>query len=70
MIEQGFEIPSQNLRKYPIHEMNIGDSILDADAKNTPSSKIRMAANKHGRAYGKKFTCRKVDGGVRVWRIA
>ena len=71
-IEKGVSVPPANRSgdyKYPIREMNIGDSILDSGAEKTSSSKIRLSAKKYGDKVGKKFIARKVSGGVRIWRV-
>jgi hypothetical protein len=53
--------------KYPWAEMEVGDSffVLNATTDNL-SAAGTMAAKRSGR----KFTTRKENGGVRVWRIA
>lgn len=52
---------------YPLKEMSVGDSFFVA---NKRSIVVASAVWHHGKRYGKKFCTRKVDGGVRVWRIA
>lgn len=72
-IDKGLLIPPANRGgdyKYPIREMDVGDSILDESAQETKSSKIRLSAKKYGDKVGKKFIARKVEGGVRIWRVA
>lgn len=66
-IDKNITIPERE--KYPISKMQIGDSLLDDGCRKTSESKIRLSAKKHGSKYGKKFSARKVDGGVRIWRI-
>ena len=69
-IEKGVPLPrktgrdGQNL--YPWPEMEIGDSIF------LPGKTIKdsNAGLQYGRAHGKKFTARSVEGGIRVWRVA
>ena len=52
--------------KYPFSDMEIGDSFLvSSDHKS-----IRSVAISAGRRLNAKFTVRKVDGGLRCWRIA
>lgn len=53
---------------YPFGKMEIGDSF--SAGNDLPSvRKIRAAASWYGRRNGKKFSCRMVEGGYRVWRI-
>lgn len=52
--------------KYPWAEMEIGDSVLITE--NIHSA--RCAAVNYGRYHGKKFSSRKTEGGVRIWRDA
>ena len=71
-IEKNVPMPSVNaggFRKYPLGDMEVGDSLLDVDATDTTSSKLRNAAKIYGRRNGMRFTSRKVDEGVRVWRV-
>lgn len=73
-IEKGIEPPLGGSRtkqfKYPFHLMEVGDSFLIpcADEATEERAYRRMAAL-YGRHKPKRFKCRKVDGGVRVWRI-
>jgi len=53
---------------YPYAEMEIGDSVF-FEGKNT-GSKECTAAHVYGGKYGKKFSGRTVDGGLRIWRVA
>lgn len=53
-------------RKYPLNEMNIGDSFLWPGAPSRVVSAVSWYGKRNPPA---KFTVRKVDGGVRVWRV-
>jgi hypothetical protein len=68
-IERGIPITPQPRAtvKYPWHEMEIGDSFL-MEGKDTKTASANASAT--GSRIGKKFSCRKVDGGVRVWRLS
>jgi uncharacterized protein (DUF2249 family) len=66
LIEKNIPIPSTR-GKYPWGEMEVGDSIFIEGAKT--SSRISTLTHSYGLSNKKKFTVRKVDGGVRVWRI-
>lgn len=67
-IEQNIPIPAANRGgrgrnlKYPFPNMGVGDSFF------APDCKTGAMARAAGYWRPKKFTCRKVDGGVRVWR--
>ena len=73
-VESGVAMPEERGFKrvkveYPYGEMNVGDSFMvDGDGKNL----LATVCNRNGAAgkkMGKRFTARKVDGGVRVWRV-
>ena len=72
-IESGIPIPSSNRRKgtgrgAAFEAMNVGDSVLfiKGHQSNIAASFAAFAYRDGGR---KKFITRKMDGGVRVWRI-
>lgn len=57
--------PGRNA-KYPFAKLEVGDSFF------IPGIKVQSAsrnANYHSMRLGRKFVCRTVDGGVRIWRI-
>lgn len=59
------------LSSYPFMEMEVGDSIFIEGAKNTSTCKAYKAATAYSSRYReRKFSARKVEGGVRIWRIA
>lgn len=69
-IEKGIQMPpnqSGRRRKYPfLNEMGVGDSFfVQGMSQAAMSSCTRWASIK----TGFKFATRRVDGGVRVWRI-
>ena len=70
-VETGIAMPEEKrVTKlvYPYEGMNVGDSFfVEGEGKNL----LAMVCNRNGSAgkkLGKKFTARKVEGGVRVWR--
>jgi hypothetical protein len=71
-IEKGIPAPDlrlvrKKLAKYPFAKMRVGDSffsILDSTKRISPSIAAFYKKNPT-----KRFTCRKVEGGTRVWRI-
>lgn len=71
-IESGVPIPPRThgrKTRWPfLMEMKVGDSVLITDpAMMNHQLAVRLSALK--RATGRRFTQRRVDGGVRVWRI-
>lgn len=54
-------------RKYPWLEMEIGDSFLVPGGR---TERLANSAHGAGKRYGRKFSTRSVEGGVRVWRDA
>jgi hypothetical protein len=66
-LERGLAIPERKTSpKYPYEQLELGDSfyIQDGDL-----AKLCNANYREWRRTGKKYTARKVDKGVRVWRI-
>ena len=80
-IEKGIPIIAMNTStgrppKYPFHEMEVGDSFFipsDAgrDARLVQASVMgTIRESRHRFTDQRKFCTRKVEGGVRVWRIS
>ena len=69
-IEKGIPIgiKSAGVRtsKYPWATMEIGDSFLVPDLGVDSMS---AAASQAGKRLGRKFTCRTMNHGVRIWRV-
>lgn len=71
-VESGIPVPPKPRpgggasRKYPFPSMEVGDSFFMPKGKPRV---IATAACMFARPRGWKFTCRVVDGGVRVWRV-
>lgn len=66
-IEKGVPIPPKMRvpRKAIFHQMEVGDSVFMPGKKRNP-----LAYTVHiRRTRGWKFTSRKVEGGVRIWRV-
>ena len=70
-IEKNIAIPPISRRrreiKYRFAEMQIGDSLFDTTKRG---HSLRNAASQWAKDHGVKFTSRRMDGGVRVWRVA
>ena len=70
-VEKNIPLPeksSAGARKYPFHEMDVGDSFFVAGVMVKDAPKIRSAANGYGQYNKKEFMTLTVPGGVRVWR--
>ena len=59
--------PSGPRAKYPYGRMEVGDSVYIKGA--TIPGREYAAAMQNGERNGKQFTGRKVEGGIRIWRI-
>lgn len=66
-LERGLDIPERKTGpKYPYDRLELGDSFY---LEGGDLSKLCNANYREWRRTGKKFTARKVENGVRVWRI-
>lgn len=66
-LEKNIAIPEkQKIAKYPYDVLELGDSFYVQDGD---LGRLCNANYREWRKSGKKFTARKVEGGVRVWRI-
>ena len=63
-------IPISSHGRYPLNEMEIGDSIFVSDKKTNFMNSVVSQFTKSKSGKGRKYTCRTVKDGVRVWRIA
>jgi hypothetical protein len=65
-IEGGIEIPVRLAARYPFAGMEVGESFFvpDGDVK-----KLSNHACRYGKKSGRRYCVRKVEGGVRVWRV-
>jgi hypothetical protein len=64
-IESDIPVPASK-GKYPFRQMKVGDSIF---IPNMNSSSQISGSFGQLRKAGFKFLCRKLNGGIRVWRI-
>jgi len=70
-IENNIPQPEPHLgtkAKYPFTTMEVGQSVFIDGGKH--DSNPAIAAKMYAKRSGKKFTIRKIDNGVRVWRVA
>ena len=68
-IEKGVPLPSEPARRdpYPFDQMEIGDSFFVACTPGNRS--VAVQASKFSKKSGRTFTVRRVEGGVRAWRL-
>lgn len=65
-------VPTNKTRWSHLDQMKVGDCEFDPDGTSTSAagSALYAAMVRRGTKHGWKVTGRKVDGGVRVWRIS
>jgi hypothetical protein len=71
-VETGVEMPEGSRRggrpmKYGFHRLEVGQSIF-VPGQST-SDGAYASAKQYARANGVRFSGRKVEGGVRIWRV-
>lgn len=71
-IEKGVEMPEGRVRvkrKYPYGEMEVGDSFVVEN--DSPSRMVNVCGmnRKMGLKLKRRFTARKQEDGIRVWRV-
>jgi hypothetical protein len=71
-IEHNIPIPPQVPRngKYHFHTIPVDASVLYEVDGDHGRAKLASAVSQYAKRNGKKFTTRKVNKGIRVWRIA
>lgn len=72
-IETGIPIPPPGngggrTPRYPLRELEVGDSFLVTDPSVTQRRLGSRLAN-FGKETGRKFTQRRTPDGIRVWRV-
>jgi hypothetical protein len=68
-VEKNIPIPADGFDRkttYPLRAMEIGDSFWT----DTPKEKVHPAVSYFGKRNDRRFITRKMDGGIRVWRVA
>lgn len=71
-IERGIPAPqvrSKTRKELPFSQLQVGESFFVPDTELKPIT-VRCYAISDQRVSTRRFTCRKVKGGMRVWRIA
>lgn len=72
-IEKNVPVPAPapvQRRQYPYADMEVGDSVFIPYEGSTQNSTEAAYARVYGSRHSKRFTVRKVEGGLRVWRTA
>jgi len=72
-IEKGIPIPEKSYIKYPWGKMEVGDSFFlffEYTKREHQSISGSQASWKRYNKSNYKFTIRKVDGGIRAWRLS
>ncbi len=74
MYEIQRDVPVLSRRKYPVDNLNVGDSFYvpfsDLPQHKNGSRSIRSAAHRYSKETGRKFRVSIVENGVRVWRVS
>ena len=65
VIEVGVPLPEKGLVGWPHGDMEVGQSFF---VEGKTLSNVCNANHRFHKKLGWKFTARKVDGGIRVWR--
>jgi len=65
-IDADVPMPKKGVVKYPFSDMRVGESVY-FEGMDT-NSKPAVAARRYN-SRGKLFECRKVSGGLRIWRV-
>jgi len=72
MVEKNIDMPVMRVTasKYPYDEMEVGDSFMVTSERVSMINTMCGVNKKKGVELGMKFIAKRVDGGVRVWRIS
>lgn len=69
-VDKGVPLPGGKAGKYPWQDMSVGDSFLVSEVYDRDlQRKVAAAACKAALRLGVKFSVRKHDGALRVWRV-
>lgn len=75
-VEKGIAIPlrahggRRACSKYPLDQMEVGDSYFVSCATRKDRVSAASAAHKWGKANKRIFTSRSVEGGLRIWLVS
>jgi hypothetical protein len=71
-VEKGIAIPAMRGNEgnaYPYGEMKVGDSFMVTGGTKSLINAVCARNKKAGVEWSMTFTAKKVEGGVRVWRV-
>ena len=71
-VEKGIAMPAMRGNEgnaYPYEEMKVGDSFMVAGGTKSLINAVCARNKKAGVELSMTFTAKKVEGGVRVWRV-
>ena len=71
-IEKNIPMPNKRSDRisYDIKSMEVGDSFYVEGQDCAENNSAYMASQRFSKKTGRKFTGKKMEGGVRIWRIA
>ena len=71
-VEKNIDMPVMRVTasKYPYDEMEVGDSFMVTSERISMINTMCGVNKKKGEELGMKFIAKRVEGGVRVWRIS
>ena len=69
-IESNVPVPDTKNASYPFAEMKVGESVFFENMDGHQRHRVSSAAYAVGNRKKWKFSCRTVDGGLRIWRVA
>jgi hypothetical protein len=75
VIEKNIPVPAYNpakRRKYPFMYLEVGDSFFveaNGDKFKKIEATIRSSSGHYHKMSGRKFAVKRVDGGLRCWRL-
>lgn len=72
-IEKGVPVKGEIRTRYPFADMDPNDSFLvecEEDKRRTVAANLSASARRFREShYGRRYTVRRVEGGVRCWRV-
>ena len=72
-VEKNVQMPAVRANAiYPFGKLKVNESFfvqIEPYLEKRASS-IRACASSFGKKHGMKFACRRVEGGIRIWRTA
>jgi hypothetical protein len=71
-IEKAIPIPvfaREYVSEYPFAEMGVGDSFLVESDQRSDHRRVRSRSQYYARLNNVRFVTRRVNGGLRVWRV-